>query len=56
MEAKPWWQSKTVWANVTAFIAGIGIYLQTKDTNALIVPGLALLNIALRVISKQPIE
>lgn len=55
MESKSWYKSKTLWANIVALVGGIGLFVQSGDVNALIVPGLAMLNIVLRVISKQPI-
>lgn len=53
---KPWWQSKTLWTNVVALVAGIGLYVQTKDTTALLAAALAIVNFVLRLKTGQPID
>lgn len=59
--AKPWWTSKTIWANLLALIAIIlnglfGVELDAETQAALATSILAVLNIALRVITTQPIR
>lgn len=56
MEPKSIWQSKTLWANVAALVAAVGVFVQTKDITALYAAGLAIANMLLRLVTKQPIE
>ncbi len=56
MEAKPWYQSKTLWMNVVALVAAIGVYVQSKDVTALGAALLSILNFVLRLVTKQPLE
>lgn len=59
--SKPWWASKTVWANVMALIAtlgaGFGLNLGLDpETQALILAAvMALVNLALRFVTSEPI-
>lgn len=56
INGKPWYQSKTLWINITALVGGIGGYVATQETEPLIVSGLGLINFFLRLTTKQPIE
>ena len=56
MEPKPWWQSKTLWANAAALIAAVGMYVQSKDTTALGVAALSIVNMIFRIVTKQPLD
>ncbi len=56
IEAKPWWQSKTLWINAAALVSAVGVWITTKDTSALVVAGMSLVNFVLRVLTKQPVE
>lgn len=53
---KPWYQSKTIWLNLSAVVAGAATYFTSGDTSALVVAGMGLMNMFLRMISGQPIE
>lgn len=58
MDAKRWWESKTLWFNV---IACVLVAVQALDGAAWLDPKLqgaiiALCNVALRIITNQPIE
>jgi len=61
MNAKPWYKSKTIWANVIVIVVAIGLYLQTQpgvipDQYAVYFAAfLGVLNIILRFLSDQPI-
>jgi hypothetical protein len=46
---KPWYKSKTVWANVLALIIALGVDLQEQDVVAI----LAVINLVLRIITKE---
>ncbi|ADO44957.1 hypothetical protein Hydth_0558 [Hydrogenobacter thermophilus TK-6] len=53
---KKWYKSKTIWVNLIAFIAlllseKLGISLTKEEQGALLV----VINIALRIITKEPI-
>lgn len=57
MDSKTIWQSKTFWVNV---IAGVGLLIQAatgKEIVSLALQGqiLAIVNVALRFITKQPV-
>lgn len=61
MDSKPWYKSKTVWANIIVVAVAIGIYLQSQPG---VIPEqyavyfaafLGALNIVLRFVSDQPI-
>lgn len=62
MDAKPWWASKTVWVNTLAGIAALstafGLHVGLDpDAQAAIVGGImAVANIALRLVTKQPVS
>ena len=61
MEAKSWYHSKTIWANLAALVAAGGIWAQggfgTGGVVAILLPAvMPLVNIALRIITKQPID
>ena len=58
---KPWWSSKTLWANIIAFAAtlatvfGLDLGL-TPETQASLLAGImAVVNIALRLVTTQGI-
>ena len=58
MESKPWYSSKTLWVNFIAFVAlaiqsfGTGFVIGAEEQVGI----LAVLNIILRLITKQPIS
>lgn len=61
MQSKPFWTSKTLWVNVVALVAsvtgafGIDVGL-TPEAQASIVGGImAVANIVLRLVTKQPV-
>lgn len=56
MEPIKWYQSKTLWTNAAALVAAIGLYVQTKDLTALAAAALSIVNMILRIVTKQPIE
>lgn len=59
--SKPWWQSKTVWANVLALVAAVAVEMQGWE---FMPPGwetglagvVAVVNLGLRTITKEPIS
>lgn len=51
-----WYQSKTIWGGFTAIIAGVGMYFQTGDINALGTSLAGMMMVALRFVTKQPID
>ena len=61
MDSKSWYASKTIWANVVAFAATLGVILGvdlglTAEVQAEIVAAvLAGVNVVLRLITTQPI-
>lgn len=61
MDPKPWYQSKTIWANVIVIVVAIGLYLQAQpgvipDQYAVYFAAfLGSLNIILRFLSDQPV-
>ena len=57
IESKKWYQSRTLWTNIIAVFAvpiavKFGIEITAEDSVAI----LALINLALRVITKQPLS
>lgn len=56
VEKKPWYKSKTLWTNITALVGGISAYATTGDPAALAIAGLGLVNFALRLVTKSPVE
>ena len=58
MDSKPWYTSKTLWVNFIAFVAlaiqsfGTGFVIGAEEQVGI----LAVLNIILRLITKQPIS
>lgn len=58
--SKPWWASKTIWANVIGFAAaiaaGFGFELAGETVTALTTGVLAVVNIVLRFVTKEPIS
>ena len=60
--SKTWWQSKTIWANVIAFVATIAGMFGfdwglTPETQAQIVAAvMAVVNVVLRFITDKPIS
>ncbi len=61
MENKPWYTSKTLWANILAGIATLSVAFGfdlglTPETQVTIIGGfMAVLNIVLRLVTNQPI-
>ena len=60
MESKHWWASKTIWVNLLALVAIIlnslyGIELEAEAQAAIATGVLAVLNIVLRAITKEPV-
>lgn len=63
MDSKPWYASKTIWANILAFAATVATVLGvdlpfelTPETQAEIVAAImAVVNIALRFVTTTPI-
>lgn len=55
---KPVFKSKTVWANATALVAAAGaVVMGEADWQTALMPVvMAIMNIVLRVVTKQPIE
>ncbi len=62
MESKPWYASKTVWANIVAFaatvavIAGIDVGLTPEVQAEIVAAVLAGVNIVLRLITREAIR
>lgn len=56
MEPVKWYRSKTLWVNAAALVAGVGAWITTGDTTALIAAGMAIVNMVLRFLTKQPVE
>jgi hypothetical protein len=61
MDAKRWYQSKTVWTNVGAVVTALGAWAQagfTRDGVTLyLAPALlGVANVVLRWVTRQPIE
>lgn len=59
---KKWYESKTLWANLIAFVAvvcgvlGVDVGLDEKTQAELVVGIMAIVNIILRLVTKEPIE
>lgn len=56
MEAKRWWQSKTVWVNIVALASVLlstefGFDLTAEETTSILV----VINLILRAVTKQPL-
>lgn len=61
MEAKPWYQSKMIWTNLAALVTAIGLWAEQGFSltalGATVFPAaLAILNLILRLVTKQPVE
>lgn len=59
-ESKPWWASKTLWANLIALAAAVGgtfgLGIIDEETSAALVGGvMAVVNIVLRIVTKGPV-
>jgi len=60
-ETKPFWQSKTLWANAVGFIAvltgafGLDLGLDPETQITIVGAVMAVINIILRFTTKQPI-
>jgi hypothetical protein len=57
MEGKKWYQSKTVWTNITAIVAALSAYFtgQADLSTTVTAVVLSIVNIGLRLISGEPI-
>lgn len=55
-EVKVWYQSKTIWANILLIIAAISTDVATSLQTGGAVTFAAVINIALRAITKSPIK
>ena len=61
MEKKPFWASKTMWVNLVALVAtvstafGLDLGLTPENQVAVVGAVIAVLNIALRFVTKAPI-
>jgi len=58
MNGKPWWQSKTIWVNVLTMIVDVAGRMSDvipASAQPYIASGLAILNIALRFLTDQPV-
>lgn len=62
MESKPWYASKTIWANIAAFvatvavIAGVDVGLTPEVQAEIVAAVLAGVNIILRLITKTAVR
>ncbi len=62
MESKPWYASKTIWANLVAFaatvavIAGVDVGLTPEVQAEIVAAVLAGVNIVLRLITREAIR
>jgi hypothetical protein len=57
MDSKKWYTSKTLWVNLIAVVAEVlGVVAGINITPELAVTILAVINIILRAITKEPIE
>lgn len=57
MESKPWYLSKTVWANAIALVGAIAIPLGLGEVKwlAISTPALAVINLIIRLYTGEPI-
>ncbi len=58
---KEWYQSKTLWVNISAVFASVGVWAQSGFDFAMMWPTmgaglLAVVNMVLRIVTKRPIE
>ena len=56
MPTKPFWRSKTLWTNGLALLGGVGGYLTSGDTATLAVAILGIINLVLRLVTRQALE
>ena len=62
MDAKSWYASKTIWANIVAFgatvavIAGVDVGLTAEVQAQIVAAVLAVVNVVLRLITSQAIK
>lgn len=58
MDPKPFWKSKTLWANVVALVTAAGaVVMGQADWQTVLGPvALAIVNMILRFVTKQPVE
>ena len=54
--AKKWYRSKTMWANAAALVVAFGAWMQGADLSVVFPAILAVANMALRIVTKQPVE
>lgn len=61
-EPKPWWASKTMWANIIAAVAAMSLAMGLDlgldgETQATLLAGvMAFANLFLRAVTKQPVS
>ena len=53
---KKWYHSRTLWTNLGALIASVGIFLETGSPAAVFPALLAVINVVLRLVTKTPLE
>jgi hypothetical protein len=56
VESKKWYQSKTLWTNISALVAAVGLFLESGDVSVMFPAGLALVNVILRIVTSTSIE
>ena len=61
MNTKSWWQSKTIWVNLAAFVTAVGVWAQggfgSAGVMAILLPALMpVINVILRIVTKQPLD
>ena len=57
VEKKPWYKSATLWGNLGAVLAGLGVAFETDDAQPLMMSGLAVVNMLWRYFAtRSPIR
>lgn len=58
VQAKPFFKSKTVWANASALVVAAGaVVMGEADWQTALMPVvMAIMNVVLRIVTKQPLE
>jgi hypothetical protein len=54
--SKVWYKSKTVWAGISAVVAGFGVFIQTGSWESLLLSLFGLIQIVLRFVTSTPLE